>query len=31
MAFKTDWEGVGRTVFIPTAERKTCPVKALKN
>jgi hypothetical protein len=28
---KTDQEGVGRTVFIPTAKGKTCPVKALKN
>jgi len=25
---KTDQEGGGRTVFIPAAKRKTCPVKA---
>lgn len=28
---KTNQEGEGRTVFIPTAKGKTCPVKALKN
>jgi len=28
---KTDQEGVGRTVFIPHASGKRCPVKALKD